>query len=99
MQYCIDFPRKVKAQTLISTRSKKETRMKFEILLFKLLTHVRLLSFRDKLQKRFQKMFLKETPVDIVDWATRQLLLTSRDDFFRIAEFPRLEPRQEHEHS
>lgn len=86
MQYCIDFPQKIKAQVLISTRSKKDTMMKLEILLFKLLTQVHLLSFRNELRKRFQNMFRQETPADIVDWATRQLLLTSREDFFRIAE-------------
>lgn len=86
MQYCIDTPKKVRAQVLISTRSKKDLKMKSEILMFKYLTRSHVFSFESQIRKRFHRMFLPETPARIVDSATDELLRTSRKDFFLIAD-------------
>jgi len=85
MQYCIDAPKKVKAQVLISTRSKKDFKMKLEIFLFKYLARLHVVSFENQIIRRFHRMFLPETPAEIVDWATHELLRASKD-FFIIAD-------------
>jgi pimeloyl-ACP methyl ester carboxylesterase len=85
MQYCIDAPKKVKALVLISTRSKKDFKMMLEILLFKYLARLHVVSFEEQIIKRFHMMFLPKTPTKIVDWATQELLRASKD-FFLIAD-------------
>ncbi|MEM2143758.1 MAG: alpha/beta hydrolase [Candidatus Jordarchaeaceae archaeon] len=85
MQYSIDHPQKIKGQVLISTRSKKDVKMKLEARLFEVLTQFRLVSFENGLKKRFQRMLQQETSGVIADWAIKELLNNSRADFFRIA--------------
>lgn len=82
MQYALDHPERVRGLVLVATTPRPGRHLKYH--LFYYLAKLKLISYEKILVKTLRKMFHPSTPSETVEWAIKELLKTSKEDFIKI---------------